>query len=56
MFLSDIVTELDAAHTAGMTTALVLRPGNSDAEIGTNEALASPHPVISTFGEIRLVD
>jgi enolase-phosphatase E1 len=29
LFLSDVVAELDAARTAGMQTALVVRPGNA---------------------------
>lgn len=56
LFLSDIVAELDAARTAGMTTALVIRPGNSEAEVGANEALTTPHPVITAFDAIQLVD
>ena len=54
LFLSDIAAELDAARTAGMVTALVVRPGNSEAETVANEALATPHAVIHTFSDIRI--
>jgi enolase-phosphatase E1 len=48
LFLSDIVTELEAARTAGMQTALCFRPGN---------ALAQPsdgpgHPEITSFAQV----
>jgi len=48
LFLSDIVPELDAARTAGMQTALVVRPGN--APVDANQ----PHPVVRTFAEVRI--
>ena len=47
LFLSDVVDELDAARTAGMTTALVLRAGNKAQP-------SSAHPVIDSFAEITL--
>ncbi len=56
LFLSDIVAELEAARTAGMATALLLRPGNPPAEATTNNALATPHPTIHTFDALRLID
>jgi enolase-phosphatase E1 len=45
LFASDIVRELDAARTAGMQTALCLRPGNHPQLPGT-------HRTISSFEEI----
>lgn len=45
LFLSDVVAELDAAHAAGMRTALALRPGNPPVP----EHL---HPVFSSLEEI----
>jgi enolase-phosphatase E1 len=45
LFLSDVTAELNAAKSAGMSTALCLRPGNAPAEPGA-------HPVIRTFDEI----
>ncbi|QDU88201.1 Enolase-phosphatase E1 [Pirellulimonas nuda] len=48
LFLSDIVAELDAASTAGMQTALVVRPGNAAVEPGHG------HPVVETFAALPL--
>jgi enolase-phosphatase E1 len=48
IFLSDIVTELDAARTAGMKTALLTRPENAPVEDRHD------HPAISSFSEIEL--
>ncbi|MBI3651753.1 MAG: acireductone synthase [Acidobacteria bacterium] len=45
IFLSDIVAELDAAQTAGMQTALCLRPGNAPQP-------AALHSIIHTFDEM----
>src|SRR5688500_12165433 len=50
LFLSDIVAELDAARTAGMQTALVVRPGNAKGQAGTGQG----HLEISSFDEIEL--
>ncbi len=48
LFLSDIPEELDAAHTAGLHTGLVMRAGNA--------SVASPtHPVVTTFDAIDAV-
>jgi enolase-phosphatase E1 len=47
LFLSDVVPELDAAATAGLRTALVVRPGNPPAP-------PHPHPVITDFGQITI--
>lgn len=47
LFVSDLVEELNAARTAGMFTALALRPGNKPAP-------PHEHPAISTFSEIAL--
>lgn len=46
LFVSDIGAELDAARTAGMQTALAVRPGNRDAG-GLFE-----HPSVTSFAEI----
>ena len=47
LFVSDLVEELNAAHTAGMFTAFALRPGNKPAP-------PHDHPAITTFSEIAL--
>jgi len=47
LFVSDLVEELNAARSAGMITALALRPGNKPAP-------PHDHPVISSFSEIVL--
>lgn len=48
LFVSDVVAELDAARSAGLATALSIRPGN--APIGTGHG----HPEIRGFGEIEI--
>jgi enolase-phosphatase E1 len=48
LFLSDIVTELDAAREAGLATALVVRPGNAAGQNCTGEA----HAQIADFSQI----
>jgi enolase-phosphatase E1 len=45
LFVSDIARELDAARSAGMKTALCIRPGNHLQPAGT-------HPMIRSFEEI----
>jgi len=45
LFLSDVVTELDAAAKAGYRTGLLVRPGNKPAEPGG-------HAVYRSFAEI----
>jgi enolase-phosphatase E1 len=50
LFLSDIVAELDAARTAGMQTALVVRPGNATGQTSSGES----HPTIQSFAEVQL--
>jgi enolase-phosphatase E1 len=47
LFVSDVVAELDAARTAGMRTALSVRPGNA-AVLEVHD-----HPVITGFDQIR---
>jgi enolase-phosphatase E1 len=42
LFVSDVAAELDAAHDAGMRTALCVRPGNRETESAT-------HTLINTF-------
>jgi enolase-phosphatase E1 len=46
LFVSDVVRELDAARSAGMATALCIRPGNPAQYPGT-------HRMILSFDEIR---
>jgi enolase-phosphatase E1 len=48
LFLSDIVAELDAARTAGMQTALVVRDG----ALGSDKEVA--HPVVTSFSELTI--
>ncbi len=48
LFVSDLVEELNAARTAGMFTALAVRPGNK-------AVLTHEHPVITSFSEIVLI-
>lgn len=45
VFVSDIITELDAARLAGMETALCVRPGRPKPQSTT-------HPVLHAFDEI----
>lgn len=52
LFLSDILSELDAARVAGLATALVVRPGNASDQTSS----APSHDVISSFAEVTLVD
>jgi enolase-phosphatase E1 len=46
LFLSDVTAELDAARTAGVTTGLVVRPGNAAAPADHG------HPVITDFTQV----
>jgi len=46
LFLSDVVEELDAARTAGMQTALCIRPGNAAVE-------PAGHQQLTSFAEIQ---
>jgi enolase-phosphatase E1 len=46
LFVSDVVTELDAAKTAGLQTRLCLRPGNASVEDGHG------HASIETFDQV----
>jgi enolase-phosphatase E1 len=46
LFVSDVGAELDAARTAGMATALAVRPGNRDA------GGVFDHPAVASFAEI----
>jgi enolase-phosphatase E1 len=45
LFVSDVTAELDAAQSAGMTTALCVRPGSYEPE-------QNSHPIVRTFDEI----
>jgi enolase-phosphatase E1 len=49
MFLSDVVSELDAARAAGMQTALCVRPGNAQQDNPPQKA----HPTIECFSDVR---
>src|SRR5205085_12504400 len=49
LILSDVVAELDAARSAGLATALVVRPGNFQGQASTGQ----PHTVITSFVEIE---
>jgi enolase-phosphatase E1 len=46
LFFSDVVEELDAARDAGLATVLVRR---------ANGQAPASHPVITHFGEVRLI-
>ena len=48
LFISDVVAELDAAATAGLATALSIRPGNPP----NNNA--HTHPTITSFDQIEV--
>jgi enolase-phosphatase E1 len=48
LFVSDVVAELDAARTAGMQTALAIRPGNASQPAGHG------HPPVTRFDELGL--
>src|SRR4029453_12525273 len=50
LFLSDVVAELDAARTAGLQTALVVRPGNAPGQTSTGD----PHAQIASFAQLEL--
>lgn len=45
IFLSDVATELDAAHVAGMQTALCVRPGRPQPD-------TTGHSIVRSFDEI----
>ncbi len=47
LFISDLVDELNAAQSAGLKTALALRPGNKAQP-------ESGHPIIASFDEVVL--
>jgi len=48
LFVSDIVEELDAARSAGMNTALSIRPGNAPIE-------SDPiHEIVTTFADLSI--
>jgi hypothetical protein len=47
MFISDVITELDAAKSAGTQALLCLRPGNRPQP-------ATAHPLIRTLDEVFL--
>jgi enolase-phosphatase E1 len=46
LFVSDVGAELDAARTAGMATALAVRPGNRE------PGGLYDHEAVATFSEI----
>lgn len=48
LFVSDIVEELDAARSAGMNTALSIRPGNAPIESDTI------HEIVTTFADLSI--
>lgn len=49
LFLSDVMAELEAARTAGLATALVLRPGNAPVPAGHG------HAEITSFADIAVM-
>jgi enolase-phosphatase E1 len=49
LFVSDVAEELDAARSAGMRTALMLRPGTARSD-------AAKHTFVENFDDIRLED
>jgi enolase-phosphatase E1 len=50
LFISDVVTELDAARDAGMQTHLCIRPGNAP------QREAHGHPSIQSFDEVLVFE
>ncbi len=48
LFLSDVVAELDAARSAGLQTALCVRPGNAEVADGHG------HAQIASFAQVEL--
>ena len=48
LFLSDVTAELDAARTAGLRTAVCIRPGNASLDP------TQTHAVITDFGQVQL--
>jgi len=50
LFLSDIVAELDAARSAGLQTALVVRPGNAP----NQQSTGAPHSTLENFAQLDL--
>ena len=50
LFLSDIVAELDAARSAGLQAALVVRPGNALGQASTGPS----HAEITSFAQVEL--
>lgn len=48
LFISDVVAELDAARSAGLQTALSLRPGNAVVK------MSHGHTEIATFAEVKI--
>lgn len=51
LFVSDVTAELDAAHEAGMTSVLCVRPAKSP-RAQASPAESPSHPVIHTFDEL----
>jgi len=49
LFLSDVTDELAAAATAGMVTALCVRPGNPTCDV------EHPYPELRSFADVELV-
>jgi enolase-phosphatase E1 len=49
VFLSDVVTELDAARAAGMQTVLVIRPGNATGQVNSGPA----HAELASFAQLE---
>jgi enolase-phosphatase E1 len=50
LFLSDVVAELDAARSAGLQTALCIRPGNAAGQASDG----APHAEIGSFSEVEI--
>ena len=49
LFISDVLAELAAASTAGLRTALAVRPGNATVAAGHS------HPELTSFDQVRLI-
>ncbi len=50
LFISDVLAEVDAARTAGMATALAVRPGNATIDA------AHTHPIVRNLDDVAMAN